>query len=436
MAERGQRSFEGLAGAKPKSADSLREAALERPDFAHDLSAAIDATLRERLSAALVIISIDHLDIVNTAFGHEVGTAVLAAARDELIKVVRATDSVWRFAGSKFAVIMRDASESDVRTACLRFRAAMRDHVYDTSAGPISVTASVGAVMIPDQARTADEARVRAMIAVDAARRDRWRGMALYRPDPVRDQQRADDAEAAQNVIAAIAQNRMCLAFQPIASAKTGEIIFHEALVRIIDTEGRMVDAGQFIAAAERLGLIRLVDHQALRLALETVATYRTTLSINISVDTCHDPAWLAKLTLALEEQPQLAQWLIVEITESQAGIHLDEVRTLVEALRALGCRVAIDDFGAGYTSFRSLKSLPIDIVKIDGAFARDIEHDPENRVFVQSLVAIAHAIDAETVIEWVDGPEAASIFRDIGVDYLQGYSIGMPQSAPVAPKA
>ena len=413
--------------ARVRAASGLREAALERPDFVLDLEDMIERTVAARESGALVLVSVDHLDIVNTAFGHAIGTAVLAAAREELIRVVRATDSVWRFAGSKFAVIMRRAARSDVCAACERFHAAMVERVYETDAGPISVAVSIGAVLIPQHATTAHEARNNALIAVEEARRDRWSGVRLFEPDLARDEARAQEAVTGQSVILAIAENRLRLAYQPVGCARTGAIAFHEALIRMVAADGTVTDAGDFVSAAERLGLVRLVDHKALQLALEAIETHRVDLSINISVDTCHDPAWLARLTLALEEKPELARHLIVEITESQAATELRALRVLVDALRSMDVRVAIDDFGAGYTSFRSLRQLPVDIIKIDGSFTCNLVKDRENQVFIQSLVAISRAIGAKTVVEWVDDADAIATLRDWKVDYLQGYAIGRP---------
>ena len=189
------RALKNIPRKRPKSALDLREPALERPELARDLDRTIQSAIKDGGRAALALVSIDHLDIVNVAFGHAVGSKVLAAARDALIDVVRSPDSVWRFSGSKFAVILRDCSEADLRIACRRFRETLTNKVFDTVAGPVSITASVGAVMIPNHAQTCDDAKMFALVAVDEARKDRWRAFSLYAPDPERDRQRTDDAQ-------------------------------------------------------------------------------------------------------------------------------------------------------------------------------------------------------------------------------------------------
>lgn len=412
---------------RPTASAGLREPALERPELTRDIERTIASCINDNGRAALALVSIDHLDIVNVAFGHQVGSAVLEAAREALISVVRSADSVWRFSGSKFAVLLRDCSEADVRTACRRFRDTITNRVFDTCAGPVSITASVGAVMIPRHARTMEEATSNAMIAVGDARHDRWRAFALFSPNAARDKQRSREALAGQSVIAAIADNRLRLAFQPVVDAKSRKPAFFEALVRIENKDGGLVDAKDFILATERLGLVRLVDHRTLALALTALETHDVTLSINISGDTCHDPAWLSALSTAIEINPSLAARLIIEITESHVSIQTDEIREFVEAVHGLGVRVAVDDFGAGYTSFRILKDLPFDIIKIDGDYARNMRGDPRDQVFVRSLVSIAQAVNAQTVVEWVDDADTADLLAAWNVDFLQGYGFGKP---------
>ena len=411
----------------------MREPALERPELAHDLDRTIQSALEDGAVAALALVSVDHLDIVNVAFGHSVGSKVLAAARDALIDVVRGPDSVWRFSGSKFAVILRDCSEADVRIACRRFRETLTNKIFNTCAGPVSITASVGAVMIPTHAKTRDEAKRCAMVAVGEARKDRWRAFSLYAPDPQRDRERTEEALAGQSVIAAIAENRLKLVYQPILCSHTREIAFYEALVRIEAKDGSLIDAKDFIVAAEKLGLVRLVDHKTLALAFETLKASDVTLSINISGDTCHDPAWLSTLAAELEAQPALAERLIVEITESHVAIHTEEIREFIDAVRSMGVKVAIDDFGAGYTAFKTLKNLPFDIIKIDGEYGRHMTTDTRDQVFVRSLVSIAKALGAKTVVEWVDNEDAADLLAAWNVDYLQGYGMGRPMTTLVA---
>ena len=225
------------------------------------------------------------------------------------------------------------------------------------------------------------------------------------------------------------------MAYQPVVDSKTHEIEFFEALIRLESEDGSVLEAGNFVSVAEYLGLIRLVDHYALDLAIETLRKYPTAkLSLNVSNETAGDPEWLSKLAIAALGQPDIPPRLIVEITESHAAESLAEASRFVRSLHDLGFKVALDDFGAGFTSFRNLKDLPFDIIKVDGMFAVDMDDNPQNRGFISALVGLAKLFDAKTVVEWVEDTHSADQLRDWGVDYLQGYNFGKPRKEPQWP--
>jgi len=185
--------------------------------------------------------------------------------------------------------------------------------------------------------------------------------------------------------------------------------------------------APDIVPVAERLGLIRLVDHRVLELVVaELAAAPDVSLSLNISPDTTMDPDWWAGIESLMLSHPGVAERLIVEITETVAIQDIDDVRGFVTRLKNFGSRIAIDDFGAGYTSFRNLRKLGVDIVKIDGAFVQNITHSADDRAFVQTLIDLARRLDIKTVAEWVQDEEAASMLRDWGCDYIQGRLIGL----------
>ena len=186
------------------------------------------------------------------------------------------------------------------------------------------------------------------------------------------------------------------------------------------------------------MGLVRLIDRKVLDLgfdALEKNPTLR--LSINLSGLTAVDPVWLAQLSERLSGRRHVAERLTLEITETVALDDIDESSRFVRTLAALGCRVALDDFGAGFTSFRHLRALKVHMVKIDGSFVRDLLHNPDNQVFVRTLVGLAKGIDLVAVAEWVETEAEAEFLLSNGVDYLQGFlfgrpEIGLPDLAPV----
>jgi EAL domain-containing protein (putative c-di-GMP-specific phosphodiesterase class I) len=194
--------------------------------------------------------------------------------------------------------------------------------------------------------------------------------------------------------------------------------------------DGELLLAPDIVPVAEKLGLIRLVDHRVLELVVTELAEQPDIqLSLNISPDTTMDPDWWASIESMMRAHPGVAERLIVEITETVAIQDLDDVRGFVTRLKNFGSRIAIDDFGAGHTSFRNLRKLGVDIVKIDGAFVQNIARSSDDRAFVQTLIDLARRLGIKTVAEWVQDEESGLMLRDWGCDYIQGRLIGLASS-------
>jgi EAL domain-containing protein (putative c-di-GMP-specific phosphodiesterase class I) len=190
--------------------------------------------------------------------------------------------------------------------------------------------------------------------------------------------------------------------------------------------------AGDFIPAAEQLGLVRLVDRRALEMTVAALHAHpEVVLGVNVSGTTAGDPSWLKSFIDYVRANGAIAKRMIVELTETAALHHFEENAQFVSQLRELGCRVAIDDFGAGYTSFRNLQMLRVDMVKIDGAYVQGLATSHDNQIFVRTLVDLAKNFNLKTVAEWVSSEDEASLLESFGVDYFQGYHFGQPALAP-----
>jgi len=228
-----------------------------------------------------------------------------------------------------------------------------------------------------------------------------------------------------------IREDRLLLAYQPVVSTQTGAVDYFEALLRLRDDFGRIVAGGDFVAGLERQGLIGIVDRLVLERAVAEVRAHpEVRLGFNVSGLTVANRSWLQRLTDLLREEEGLAGRLIVEITETAALCDLVESARFVDALRAAGARVALDDFGAGHTSLRHLEKLAVDTVKIDGSFVRDMAVSPEHRVFLRHLLSFARGVGCHVVADWFENAEAAAILRDEGVGFVQGYHFGRPTLA------
>jgi|GEM_PF-2818881 len=231
-----------------------------------------------------------------------------------------------------------------------------------------------------------------------------------------------------RDVALALAENRVRLAFQPIVDATSHKVIRYECLLRLERQDGSPISPADFIPAAERAGLVGRLDLHALKLALDVVARRPAiSLSVNVSAGTIGDDATLADYVGTLRSAGELASRITVEITETIALDDLPAAVAFADSIRDLGARLSLDDFGAGYTSFRTLRALPLSEVKIDGAYVRDVHKRADSRAFVRALHDLASDLGLETVAEWVSAPEDADVMRELGIVCLQGYLYGAP---------
>lgn len=400
---------------------------LNRTHLLAALAEAMEEATRSRSSCAFMLIGIDHLARINDAFGFDVADAVIAEIGKRIRVRLRAGDVLGRFSGNKFGLILRNCTVDDTNVAAERFLAGIRDDVVPTKSGPVSVTASIGAISIPRYARNADEAVNRSQETLDAAKRRRTGSFALWRPNVERDAQRRVNIRVTDEIVTALNERRIVTAFEPVVEVNSRQPAFYECLVRMEQADGRALLAPDIVPVAERLGLIRLVDHRVLELAVaELAASPNVQLSLNISPATTMDPDWWTAIETLMQAHPGAGERLIVEITETVAIRDIDDIRGFITRLKNFGSRIAIDDFGAGYTSFRNLRKLGVDIVKIDGAFVQNIARSADDRAFVQTLIDLARRLQIKTVAEWVQDEEAAVMLREWGCDYIQGRLIGL----------
>ncbi len=405
---------------------------LNRTSLRTELSEAIGAARAEARSCAFLVASIDRLAAINDAYGFGAADEAIVAVGERLAGSLRADDVIGRTAGNKFGVLLRDCSEREVALVAERLRAVVRSNTISTRAGTVSATISAGAVCLPASASSSQEAMLRAEEALDHARAKGRDGFAIYTRSPQRETARLRLMSIADEVVAALKDNRLLFAYQPIISAKIRAPAHYECLLRMRQPDGAVVSASHFIPAAEQLGLVHLVDRQALEMTIHVLKAYpAVNLAVNVSGTTAADPSWLQSFVAHVRANQAVANRMIVELTETAALQDFEESARFISGLRELGCRVAIDDFGAGYTSFRNLQMLRVDMVKIDGSYIRGLSASPDNQIFVRTLVDLAENFQLETVAEWVGSDEDANLLEQFGVDYFQGFHIGEPQLEP-----
>jgi diguanylate cyclase (GGDEF)-like protein len=386
----------------------------------------LEETSRLHASLGFLLVAIDNLARVNEAYGYDVADEVISAVAKRLRSRMRAEDCIGRFSGNKFGIILTSCSPDDLLVAAERFLTGVRDDVVITTVGPVAVTVSIGGVSAPRHAANVHEVLSRAQETLDRARSKRPGSFLAYQPNIEREAIRQENVRATDWIVGALNERRILLAFEPVVDTHTREPAFYECLMRIQRADGSLIPASDIIPIAERLGLVRLLDQRVLELVVsEMVEAPHMQASLNVSPSSTTDPDWWARLGALLRTHAGVAERLIVEITEMAAIHNVDDARGFVTRVKDLGARIAIDDFGAGYTSFRNLRKLGVDVIKIDGAFVQNLARSEDDRTFVRTMVDLARGLGLKTVAEWVQNEEAAQLLANWGCDYLQGALVG-----------
>jgi diguanylate cyclase (GGDEF)-like protein len=368
---------------------------------------------RRPSGAAFFAVGVDNMNVINAKLGRAAADTVLIEIGRRLDDCLRVSDMIGRLGGDRYGIVLPHCPDEHVPTAAEKILQAARSTPIVTERGPIAVTVSVGVASFCDRGSTSYEVITRAEAALDDAKRTGRNCHVHFRTSEDQRERERRHAAIGDAVQAALRQNRVSLAFQPVVSATSGEVDYYECLLRLRDAAGDMIAAGDFIQEIERFGYIRLIDRHILGMVVATATAHpAVTLGFNISALTTADRPWLRSLTSRLRARPDL----LYDIEESAR---------FVGALRRAGCRVALDDFGAGHTSLQHLQSLPVDMVKIDRSFIHDITTNHESQVFLRHLLGLAQGFGFSTIAEGVESEEAAEILRREGVGYLQGHHHG-----------
>ena len=391
------------------------------------------AGLEEGGKLCFGLIGLDNMSGVNSAFGYDVADTVLVTIGELIGKHLDEGDALGRIGSSKFAIVFGSCPMDGLAVRLDAIKAAVRDKVIETAAGPVAVTVSAVGVVLPDHAATTHDAFAAAEDTLTHAKEGGLDQVVIHRPEEGAAERRRGNIAVADELLAALREHRLRLAYQPVVRAdKPTQPAFHECLLRLVDRSGDLVAAGSFMPVAERLGLVRMLDKRVMALVFATLVQHpRVRLSMNVSPQSMRDSSWMAQFERLAAENPTAPERLIVEVTEATA---IEDAAGMVRGLnrmRDLGCAIALDDFGAGYTSFQQLRDLQLDIVKIDGSYVRGIVEKPDNRLFVQALATLARHYDLMVVGEMVDDDEGAAILRELGVDAFQGFHFGKPNVEP-----
>lgn len=397
-------------------------------DFVNVLETSIQTVGKEHTAGALLLVSITNLAMIINAYGHDVSETVVYDLTQIISEMLSEGDIVQRLQRDQIGLIVINRYPEDVATLAQRIHNAILNFGRDSySTASLYIIGTIGSVCFPIETATAHDALDKAYAASHSMQSVPHRTYEMTRPEADQCRQQMGLANYLYN---AYREDRLRLAYQPIINSKTGQVAHYEALLRMVNNTGKISSAGALIPVAEKMGMIGLIDTMVMEMVIaELRKSPDLHLAFNVSNMTTENPVWLKQINDLLEDDLETASRLIVEITETAAHRDLRRVAYFVASLQALGCQVALDDFGSGYTSFRQLKALSVDMVKIDGAFVKDIAQSADNQFFVKTLMEFAHGFGIETVAEFVESGEIAKILMEMGVDYLQGYYLGKPEN-------
>ncbi|MBN66468.1 MAG: hypothetical protein CMM94_02740, partial [Rickettsiales bacterium] len=368
--------------------------------FLNLLDKAIEQARDQEYSGALLTLCIDNLAMIMSGYGHEVTENVIEQVRTEINNVIGVNDHAMRIQRDQFGVILSQATEEEAREVCERICSSIHEYSCYSPYGSLHVITSISTTLFPSQAETAVDALDKSFIAMH----ENNDGTAI-RAFAHSAHQSANDRQQmglANYLSKAIAEERIRLAYQPIIRSDTGEVSHYEALLRLCNEDGKISSAGALIPVAERMGLIDVIDELTLDMVVKELRTDPdVVLAMNVSNLTTRNSKWLDRFVKVTNESPEISPRLIVEITETAAQRDLRRTAYFVAAIQAQGAQVALDDFGSGYTSFRQLKSLSVDMVKIDGAFIKDLVDNADNRFFVKTLLDFTNGFGLRAVAEY-----------------------------------
>lgn len=396
------------------------------------LDHALAYAARYGVTGVYFAVGIDRLALLGEAFDYQMVNRVVVEVGNRLDSCLRSSDVIGRLGDDSFGVILAQCGDKELPTAAEKILQSVRHAPIETPAGPVHVTISLGGIVFPDGARTALDVMAKGEVALQAARQGGHDNYVCYHSSDEERTSHRRNVAIFEEVQEALKSNRLIFAYQPVVDATSHQVAYYECLLRMRRENGQLVVAGEFVPVVEQLGLIRAIDRRALELVIDDLRCHReVVLAVNVSSITVFDRSWFRMLISYLKDRRDIAERLIVEITETVAVPDIDEMARFVSNLRELGCKVALDDFGAGYTSFRHLKALTIDIVKIDGAFVRNVSANPDNQLFIKTLIGLADGFGLSTVAECVETAEDADHLARKGVGYLQGWHFGKPITEP-----
>ena len=417
--------------------------------FEHELENALASVRLKNKLHVLLYIDLDQFKIVNDTCGHVAGDELLCQLSNLMLSLFRENDTLARLGGDEFGVLLLDCDAGMGDRIALKLLDMINHYRFIWEGQQFSIGASIGLVEINKDSDSIVSLLGHADVACYAAKDAGRNQIKIYNSEDSDSAQRHSELQWASHIPKALAEDRFLLMVQTITPLKADKNLkpHYEILLRMVSEEGDLIPPGVFIPAAERYNLMSAIDHWVVAHVFNFLHNYvrhngkedLPILAINLSGESMGSEELLAYIRAQFELKIIPAENICFEITETAAIGNLNKAISFIKSLKKLGCKFALDDFGSGLSSFSYLKSLPVDYLKIDGVFVKDIVDDQVDAAMVEAINQVGHIMKIETIAEFVENGEIMDILRNIGVDYAQGYHIDKPmpldEKFPVTPQ-
>jgi diguanylate cyclase (GGDEF)-like protein/PAS domain S-box-containing protein len=404
---------------------------VNRVSFEHALTRHVEYAARYGSGGSVIALGIDTFKYVNEALGSPAGDQVLTDLAELIKGRLRKTDVLARVGGDVFGVLVHGADRTKALAVADELLGIVRRHAFVIDGEGIRITLSAGVTSLEERPVVGAELLSEAESAMDGAKQaGRDRVLAF---DQLGRSEMDERRAWTERVRQATERGLFVLTSQPIVELESGEVTQHEILLRMREDGGGLVQPGTFLATAERFGLIGGIDRWVTQQAVRLIEAHNRegrelTLEVNLSGKTMGDPKFPDEVRRQLTTSGIDPASLIFEVTETAAVADMEHARSFAQSLSRVGCRFALDDFGAGYASFYYLKHLPISYLKIDGEFIRNLPESRTDRLIVKALVEVCEGLGIKTVAEFIGNHDTMEMVGELGVDYGQGYHLGKPE--------
>lgn len=405
---------------------------LNRRRFQRELEKWEQYVLRYKRSVALIFIDLDKFKFVNDTYGHHGGDQYLTETAELLRKALRTTDTIARWGGDEFAVLLPETQKEAAIEVANKLLRLFNEASFQTAGHAIRPSASIGMALFPDHGTDFGSLIVcadAAMYEAKSAGRNCWR---LYSSTPHEMQRIQEHIQWEGRLRRALENDQFLLFYQPLLRLSDNSTPGYEALLRMEDRDGELISPGFFLESAERFGLAGSIDYMVIRKAVRRLAGlsgHNLWVSLNLSRASLDDKNLFRHIQSLLLESSLESGQLHIEISSSAALEYFDQVRELGTSLRGIGCRLVLDDFGHGPTH-EYLQQIPVDMVKIDPNLIRDLLAHKHNQVLIRKLTTAAHGLGIQVVAKFVEDTTLLDTLRDLNIDFAQGFAIGRPMES------